>query len=330
MNYTVTVPAKDDSMSNNAARHEFDATSGSLLQMGRFLQEMDYRFTTVTPASHERYLAKRGRARTLADIFGWNLPFAPQIMPDPLFELMQSADILTLGQHGWQSTLRWSTVDSLLLAHSGYPTKSDDAVFLGPDSYRFARTINSFLQRQDKLLRRVVDIGSGSGIGALLLARALPYAEVLALDINPKALHLSAINAQLAKAYNVQCRYSNQLHDVAGDFDLVVANPPYMLDPLARQYRHGGGNNGDGLSREIVTSSYDRLNPGGTLLLYTGVAIVGGQDPFYAWLKEQLRDMHCHWQYEEIDPDVFGEELLTNTYQHVDRIAVVQLTLTRR
>lgn len=329
MAYPTTSTTFSENASPSSSHRELGEADMTLLQIGQFLQALNYRYTTISPASHQRYLAKRDRAESLADIFGWNLPFAPQIMPEPLFELMRKADILKLGQHGWQSTLRWSTVGNLLLAHSGYPTNTEDAVFFGPDSYRFARAIQAFLNTCNHTLKRVADLGCGTGIGALLLAQKLPYSEILALDINPTALQLCTINAQLANTYHVKPTYSDQLSDVTGDFDLIVANPPYMLDPLKRQYRHGGGSHGDGLSREIVINSYSRLSSGGSLLLYTGVAIVAGQDPFYLWLKNQLHATDCHWQYEEIDPDVFGEELLANAYQDVDRIAVVQLTLTK-
>jgi len=48
-----------------------------------------------------------------------------------------------------------------------------------------------------------------------------------------------------------------------------------------------------------------RLAPGGTLLLYTGVAIVEGNDPFRQSVAERLEGSAQIWGYREIDPDVF-------------------------
>lgn len=93
-----------------------------------------------------------------------------------------------------------------------------------------------------------MDIGCGSGAGALLVARARPDAEVLAVDINPKALRMSAVNAELANVPNVSVYHSDVLDGVDGRFDLILANPPYMKDSQQRSYRHGGGELGEALS----------------------------------------------------------------------------------
>ena len=211
--------------------------------------------------------------------------------------------------------------------HSAYPTEAPDAVFFGPDTYRFAQVIETFLQHQGGHVRRAVDIGCGSGAGALLVARACPAAEVLAADINPLALELTRVNAELAGLENLRPVQSNLLGSIEGELDLIIANPPYMLDPQERAYRHGGGNLGAGLSLKIVEAALSRLAAGGTLLLYTGVAMVHGRDPFLQTLQQRLANSSCSWTYRELDPDVFGEELLKPAYSEVERIAAVALTL---
>jgi methylase of polypeptide subunit release factors len=123
--------------------------------------------------------------------------------------------------------------------------------------------------------------------------------------------------------------HSDLLRDVAGSFDLIISNPPYLLDEQQRTYRHGGGKHGAGLSLKIFDAALERLAPGGTLLLYTGVAIFDAVDPFLDAIRQQLSDLGWAWSYEEIDPDVFGEELETPHYAQADRIACVALKLTR-
>jgi len=65
------------------------------------------------------------------------------------------------------------------------------------------------------------------------------------------------------------------------------------------------------------------------LLLYTGVAIVEGRDALLETVRERLQGSAFSWVYREVDPDVFGEQLLEPGYQQVERIAAVALTLTR-
>jgi methylase of polypeptide subunit release factors len=121
---------------------------------------------------------------------------------------------------------------------------------------------------------------------------------------------------------------SDVLRGVPGSFDLVIANPPYLNDPTERAYRHGGGSHGLDLSLRIVREAVERLDAGGTLLLYTGVAIVDGVDPLWAALEKDLQHCRARYRYDELDPDVFGSELQEPAYADVERIAAVLLQIT--
>ena len=304
----------------------------ALLQLGRLLRESGYTFVTPTPITHQRVNDRAGNAigRTLRDAFGWSRPFESGLLPsNNAHELIENG-LLERDQQQLKSSVRWSSLSDLLLVHSAFPTTQEDSVFFGPDTYRFAQSIERHLHSTGCVIKRAVDIGCGTGAGALLIARANPESEVFAVDINPKALAFTGVNAELAGLANVVCRTSNVLNEVEGRFDLIVANPPYMKDSRQRAYRHGGDALGADLSVRIVHESLDRLAVGGSLLLYTGVAIVDGQDPFLAAVKEALDQPALDWRYRELDPDVFGEELLEAGYEQVDRIAAVELIVTRR
>lgn len=303
----------------------------ALLSLGASLRARGYRFVTPTPLTHQRVNQRPGNqaASSLADIFGWSRPFHRDALEPELLALMQQAEVLEADGERWISRVRWSSLGDDLFVHSRFPTTRADAVFFGPDTYRFARAIRAHLQHDNRPLQRIVDIGCGAGPGALTAAQLRPEAEVLALDINPQAIAFTAVNARLAGCFNLAVQHSDLLRDVDGAFDLIVANPPYMLDPEQRTYRHGGGEHGAGLSLQIFDAALERLAPGGTLLLYTGVAIFDGEDPFLAALRPSLDDLGWTWRYEEIDPDVFGEELANPTYATADRIACVVLRLTR-
>ena len=304
----------------------------ALLNLGRGLKESGYRFITPTPMTHERVFQRLATplAMDLRDVFGWSMPFDGALLPEAFCEELQQADVIEKHDSLWRSAVRWSSLDDLLFVHSAYPTTQSDAVFFGPDSDRFARLIDAHLQQRFEPIKRAVDIGCGAGVGALVVARARHDAEVLAVDINPRALRLTAVNAELAGLANVVAYHSDVLGSVEGEFDLIVANPPYMNDDRQRAYRHGGGALGEQLSVRIVGESMGRLALGGSLVLYTGVAIVaGGEDPFLAAVKPLLGSHAYGWTYREIDPDVFGEELDKPGYERVERIAVVALTVTR-
>ncbi|WP_455825401.1 methyltransferase [Pseudomonas graminis] len=303
----------------------------ALLNLGRGLKENGYHFITPTPLTHDRVYQRLASplAMDLRDVFGWSMPFDSELLPEAFREELQQADVIEKHDALWRSAVRWSNLDELLFAHSAYPTTQPDAVFFGPDSYRFAQLIEAHLQQRFEPVKRAVDIGCGAGVGALVVARARRDAEVLAVDINPRALRLTAVNAELAGLANVSAYHSDVLGSVEGEFDLIVANPPYMNDDRQRAYRHGGGALGEQLSVRIVSESLGRLALGGSLVLYTGVAIVAGEDPFLAAVKPLLGSDAYGWTYRELDPDVFGEELEKPGYERVERIAVVALTVTR-
>ncbi|MGY2189481.1 Release factor glutamine methyltransferase [compost metagenome] len=304
----------------------------ALLDLGKRLRAEHYRFVTPTPLTHQTFLQRFATplAKDWRDVFGWSMPFDHTLFPLDELAVLERAGIVERDGAMWRSTVRWSSLEGLLFAHSAYPTTQSDSVFFGPDSYRFAQLIEAHLQQRFEPIRRAVDIGCGAGVGALVVARARHDAQVMAVDINPKALRLSAVNAELAGANNVTVYHSDILGSVEGQFDLIIANPPYMNDGQQRAYRHGGGALGEALSLRIVRESLPRLDSGGSLVLYTGVAMVAGQDPFLDAVLPMLTGDAFGWTYRELDPDVFGEELLKPGYECVERIAVVALTVTRR
>ncbi|MBC7512889.1 MAG: class I SAM-dependent methyltransferase [Herminiimonas sp.] len=300
-----------------------------------------YRFTTPTPATHQRYLNNRGQnaATSLRDIFGWNLPFDANMVSPALYEAMHGAGVLDAGDSRGllRSSVRIASLDGMLLLHSAFPTTQADAVFFGPDTYRFARFIDQALQQTGAMTctPRILDVGCGSGAGGLFAARALhrrhpqmQKIDVVMNDINSQALRFTAINAAHA-GIAVTLAPGDALAATTGQFDLIISNPPYMQDAEKRAYRDGGEGLGRALSVRIAEQALQRLTPGGVLLLYTGVAMTAAQDPFLATLQPLLKASGCHWSYAEIDPDVFGEELERPDYAQVERIAAVGLVASR-
>lgn len=314
----------------------FEPADQALLELARALREGGYRFTTVTPATHARANARPQKqwATGAADVFGWSRPFQSGFLAPEIERLAREADVLEACRvgpaPGFRATVRLSTLDDELFWHSAYPTSAADAVFFGPDTYRFALAIEAYFSKNSPTITRAVDLCCGAGPGALVVAKRAPGAEVFALDINDAALRLCRINAALAGTQNVEARNSDLLKGVTGDFDLIVANPPYLVDSAERAYRHGGGPLGAALSLAIVDAALRRLQIDGTLLLYTGVAMLDNLNPFRAAVADQMAAYAVDWHLREVDPDVFGEEIGNGAYADCDRIAAVVLEMTRR
>lgn len=298
----------------------------ALVTLGRFLKKEGYRFVVVNPTTHERVLNRPEEQPTLRSIFGWNRAFDRDAIAPHLFDLLSEADVLSLSGDRYRSTVRFATIDDMLFAHSAFPTVETDAVFFGPDTYRFVRLVRSALV--DIPIRTgitLIDVGTGSGAGGLCAARGRDAATIRLADVNPRALEISSVNAAINDLESVEIVFSDVLSGIEGIPDLIIANPPYLLDEQQRLYRHGGGDLGTSLAQRIVTEGLARLTPRGRLVLYTGTPIVGGIDALFD-LIEPVLQLHCsQFVYEEIDPDVFGEELEKNVYASVDRIAAVGL-----
>lgn len=301
----------------------------ALLSLSLAARAQGYRFVTPTPATVERVNARPGNewADDLRGVLGWSRPFRAGLLAPDTFELMRRADILAPVAGGWRSRLRLSSLHDQLYWHSAHPTTQADAVFFGPDTYRFVQAIQRCLANRNATIRRAFDMGCGTGAGALAIALARPEAQTWAGDINAKALRLAAINAEAAGAGQLTTCHSDLLSGATGAFDLIVANPPYLNDKLSRAYRHGGGSHGQDLAVSMLAAALSRLSPGGTMLLYTGATWVDGRDTFMDAVRPVLDGMPLgwHWHYQELDPDVFGEELEQPNYQDAERIAAVAL-----
>ena len=132
----------------------------------------------------------------------------------------------------------------------------------------------------------IYDIGTGSGVLAVVLAREFPDARVIATDISPEALNVAKRNAMrhgvAGRISFVETSFLDALDEPA---DLIVSNPPYVpepsgpaLSPEVRDYEPGvavyGGDDGMEGLRRVLMDSAARMVPGGFLIMEFGC----GQD----------------------------------------------------
>ncbi len=305
-------------------------SDAALLDLLSVLAARDYAFVPPTPATHARIVARPDRriAHDLAGVFGWSLPFAAGVLDPELAAIAQRAGILEQDGEMWRSRLRVARLRDRLFLHSAFPTITADAVFFGPDSYRFADLIAAELGACPQRAR-IVDIGTGAGVGGIVAAGCCPDARLTMTDINPRAIALARVNAAHA---GVAARFveTDGAAGIAPGIDVALANPPFLIDAAGRAYRHGGGLHGGELSIAMARAAAERLGPGGRLILYTASAIASGEDRLHAALAQALAERGCDLRYRELDPDVFGEELDTPAYADVDRIALVAAIATKR
>ncbi len=299
------------------------SADAALVKLLHFLRLQDYQHTAVTPKTHKTVVSRPLKRRPgLADIFGWNRPFKEADLDPQLYALLERAEALETADDGkLRTNIRVASLGTHLFIHSAFPTNEKDAVFFGPDTYRFVRFLEAQVsQRENAGLS--VDMGAGSGAGGIAVSRKLGGPTTILVDINAKALRYARINAAAASV-DVELNES----DLVPQCDLLVGNAPYLMDAGGRAYRDGGELLGGAVSLDWIEQGLRQVRPGGTILLYTGSAYLDGRSPLLTAVEDACRAAGASLEAQELDPDVFGEQLLEPGYENVERIAAVGLAI---
>jgi len=159
----------------------------------------------------------------------------------------------------------------------------------------------------------IVDVGTGSGIIAVTLAKHLPErlaaAKIIAVDISAEALNIARCNAKAhGVAERIGFRQSDLLEQVSETLDIVVSNPPYIsqsefealptdvkdFEPKAALL---AGVEGTDVIERLIPQAADRLRPGGHLLLEVSPMIA-----------ESVAKLLHGWDNVQIFPDSAGRQ----------------------
>lgn len=215
----------------------------------------------------------------------WSLESGPEVLDTPLTPAQRIAlrEILHaravkrtpaayLTKEAWLGGLRFYVDERVIIPRSYFVELMPGLADLLP---------------RDLQVKRAVDVCTGSGCLAILLAEAFPHAKVDGLDLSPEALAVATINAKAhASGKRVKLHRSDVFDAIPpanggeGGYDIIISNPPYEpsahvdnQDPeFAAEPRmaHDGGADGLVIVRKLLRQARERIAPHGVVAVEVG------------------------------------------------------------
>ena len=210
------------------------------------------------------------------------------VLPRTLIETLIDDGLVEQVAGGIRGTVQFSDWEGFVIAHdpsNPLELRENSVSGINPTT----RTLAALTVRRP--VGRALDVGTGCGAQALLAARHAD--EVVATDVNPRALWLTEINAALNGLTNITCVEGSLFEPVTGEkFDLVVGNLPFVISPDSDYTFRDSGLPGDDVSRIAVEGAAAALNEGGYAHLMCNWAL----EPGAHWSQrplEWLSSLEC-------------------------------------
>jgi ribosomal protein L3 glutamine methyltransferase len=171
---------------------------------------------------------------------------------------------------------------------------------------------------------RILDLCCGSGCIGIASLQVFPSAQLDLADLSRDALDVAEINIERHQLFDqVAAIESDLFSNLQPGYDLILSNPPYVdaedLADMPAEYQHepamglGSGNDGLDITRQILASACDYLNPEGVLVVevgnswvnleaafpevpFTWVEFEHGGDGVFVFTREQLAAHQHHFR----------------------------------
>jgi methylase of polypeptide subunit release factors len=228
----------------------------------RLLGEDAYSSERADTPAEERRLPDTPLA-TLVRLIFLQLPVSAEQAEAALGrEGVEALETTGLAQVGQQVVprVRILPIGKLLLASDGFSRDGDDPADYVATYTPTARVLDSLTPRPR--VDRALDVGTGSGIHALLAAQHARH--VIATDVNPRAIAYTELNAALNGLRNIECRQGSLFDPVEGEtFDLITCNAPYVVSPERRWAYRDSEFSEDEVSQRVILAAAEHLNDEG-------------------------------------------------------------------
>ena len=209
------------------------------------------------------------------------------------------------------SLLKVSPVENGYFLSGVVTVTPGEFIYLGWDSYILSKALINTLADKPQM-NRALDLCTGSGVQAILASRY--FSQVIGVDINTNSPLIASANSRLNDRNNCYFILSDLYTHVEGQFDFIIANPPYVFSTEKADLL---GYCGDGKSyygMEIplrIIEGWERfLNQTGEAIMITISPIVNSADILASLVKERFNTFHLSFEFYEIATHVMHKGLI--------------------